>query len=615
MWRTRRTWRGSCGWCSKVGRRRSCWGPTTSSGAPRRARTSPSLTPPCASWSRRRACTACSAPLSSAAACASRRYAAGSTPGSSPPRSSTPPPRSSNPGRRRRGEGRRPAAARWPRTPPAASPRPVGCGGCGRCWGAGSWHCTCRLIARGRMGPPSRSGRWSGRRWPRWRCSWSSGPATDRPSSPTSPLALACRRPRGSPPTMAEPGPGRPPTRPGDEPGWPAGPARVGPLAGVRVLDLSRILAGPFATMQLADLGADVIKVEAPGTGDETRRWGPPFAADGTAAYFLAINRNKRAITLDLGHPAAAALARRLALAADVVVDNFLPGRLERFGLDHDSLTGINPRVVTCTISGYGSDGPAAERPGFDFLIQAEGGIMSVTGQAGDQPTKVGVAIADLAAGLFATIGVLAALRERDATGRGRRVEVSLLDAQVGMLGNQAMNWLVGGMTPGRMGNAHPNISPYESYRTSDGSIAIGVGTERQFAKLAEALGIPEVASDRRFRGNASRVAHRADLKRLVERQLAEHDRRTWLERLAAAGVPAAPINSIPEVFADPLVRGRVLVEVDGVPQVRSPVRVDGQPVPVDSAPPALGRDTDAVLRGLGLDDAELMALREDQAI
>src|SRR6266511_1584199 len=375
---------------------------------------------------------------------------------------------------------------------------------------------------------------------------------------------------------MAEPGPGRPPTRPGDEPGWPAGPARVGPLAGLRVLDLSRILAGPFATMQLADLGADVIKVEAPGTGDETRR---------------------------------------LALAADVVVDNFLPGRLERFGLDHDSLTGINPRVVTCTISGYGSDGPAAERPGFDFLIQAEGRIMSVTGQAGDQPTKMGVAIADLAAGLFATIGVLAALRERDATGRGRRVEVSLLDAQVGMLGNQAMNWLVGGMTPGRMGNAHPNISPYESYRTSDGSIAIGVGTERQFAKLAEALGIPEVASDRRFRGNASRVAHRADLKRLVERQLAEHDRRTWLERLAAAGVPAAPINSIPEVFADPLVRGRVLVEVDGVPQVRSPVRVDGQPVPVDSAPPALGRDTDAVLRGLGLDDAELMALREDQAI
>jgi crotonobetainyl-CoA:carnitine CoA-transferase CaiB-like acyl-CoA transferase len=399
------------------------------------------------------------------------------------------------------------------------------------------------------------------------------------------------------------------------EPGWPPSPERSGPLAGLRVLDLSRILAGPFATMQLADLGADVIKVEAPGKGDETRRWGPPFAADGTAAYFLAINRNKRAITLDLGRPAAAALARRLALAADVVVDNFLPGSLERFGLDHQSLSESNPRIVTCTITGYGSDGPAAGRPGFDFLIQAQGGIMSITGQAGDQPTKVGVAVADLAAGLFATIGVLAALRERDAAGRGRRVEVSLLDAQVGMLANQAMNWLVGGLTPGRMGNAHPSISPYESYRTRDGSIAIGVGTDRQFARLAEALGVPELACDQRFGGNAERVAHRAELKRLLERQLGAHDRQEWLERLAAAGVPAAPINSIPEVFADPLVRERALVEVDGVPQVRSPVRIDGRPAAVDSAPPELGRDTDAVLRGLGLGDAELVVLRDDQAI
>jgi crotonobetainyl-CoA:carnitine CoA-transferase CaiB-like acyl-CoA transferase len=389
----------------------------------------------------------------------------------------------------------------------------------------------------------------------------------------------------------------------------------VGPLAGLRVLDLSRILAGPFATMQLADLGADVIKVEAPGAGDETRRWGPPFAVDGTAAYFLAINRNKRAITLNLGHPAAAALARRLALAADVVVENFLPGRLERFGLDHDSLTHANPGIVSCTISGYGSDGPAARRPGFDFLIQAEGGIMSITGQAGDEPTKVGVAVADLAAGLFATIGVLAALRERDATGRGRRVEVSLLDAQVGMLANQAMNWLVGGVTPGRMGNAHPSIAPYESYRASDGPLAIGVGTDRQFARLAEALGIPALAADPRFRGNAERVAHRVELKRLVEMRLASRDRRAWLQRLAAAGVPAAPINSIPEVFADPLVRERVLAEVDGVPQVRSPVRVDGRPVAVDSAPPELGRDTEAVLRGLGLDEAALETLRADQAI
>jgi crotonobetainyl-CoA:carnitine CoA-transferase CaiB-like acyl-CoA transferase len=411
----------------------------------------------------------------------------------------------------------------------------------------------------------------------------------------------------------AGPGPGA--GRVDEPPGWPPGPGRPGPLAGLRVLDLSRILAGPFATMQLADLGADVIKVEAPGNGDETRRWGPPFTGDGTAAYFLAINRNKRAISLDLGHPEAAALGRRLGLAADVVVDNFLPGRLARFGLDHASLARRNPRVVSCTISGYGSDGPAAERPGFDFLIQAEGGIMSITGQPGEEPTKVGVAIADLAAGLFATIGILAALREREATGAGRRVEVALLDAQVAMLANQAMNWLVGGVTPGRMGNAHPSIAPYESYRTGDGPIAIGVGTDRQFARLAEAIGAPELAGDQRFRGNAERVAHREELKRRIERQLREGDRRHWLERLAAAGVPAAPINSIPEVFADPLVRQRALVEVDGVPQVRSPVRVDGRPVEVDTAPPSLGRDTEAVLSALGLGEAELAALRDARAI
>ena len=398
-------------------------------------------------------------------------------------------------------------------------------------------------------------------------------------------------------------------------PGWPEGPPRPGPLSGLKVLDLSRILAGPFATMLMADLGADVIKVEAPGDGDETRRWGPPFAADGTAAYFMAINRNKRAITLDLAHPAAGLVARRLALAADVVIDNFLPGRLERFGLDHDTLASTNPGILTCTITGYGSDGPRARQPGFDFLVQAEGGIMSITGQAGDAPTKVGVAIADLAAGLFATIGVLAGLRERDATGRGRRIEVSLLDAQVGLLANQAMNWLVGGVVPGPMGNAHPSISPYESFRTRDGSIAIGVGTDRQFARLAAALGVPELAGDPRFAGNADRVANRLDLKRVLEERLAEHGREAWLERLGAAGVPAAPINSIPEVFADPTVRDRLLVEVDGVPQVRSPVRVDGRPPAVDRAPPALGQDTEAVLRGLGLDQEELTRLRAERAI
>jgi crotonobetainyl-CoA:carnitine CoA-transferase CaiB-like acyl-CoA transferase len=396
---------------------------------------------------------------------------------------------------------------------------------------------------------------------------------------------------------------------------WPPGPSRPGPLAGLRVLELSRILAGPFAAMQLADLGADVIKVEAPGTGDETRRWGPPFASDGTAAYFQAVNRNKRAITLDLRHPLARRQARRLALAAEVVIDNFLPGRLVRFGLDHDSLAAVNPTLVTCTISGYGGEGPAAERPGFDFLVQAEGGLMSITGQPGDEPTKVGVAIADLAAGLFAAIGILAALRRRDRTGRGSRVEVSLLDAQVGLLANQAMNWLVGGLEPGRLGNAHPSIAPYESYRAADGPLAIGVGTDRQFSRLAIAVELPALSRDPRFATNAARVAHRVELKQALEERLGRQVRAVWLERLAAAGVPAAPINTIPEVFANPLVRERLLVEAGGVPQVRSPVRVDGRPAGVHRPPPALGQDTEEVLRALGLGGQDLAHLRAAGAI
>jgi crotonobetainyl-CoA:carnitine CoA-transferase CaiB-like acyl-CoA transferase len=403
------------------------------------------------------------------------------------------------------------------------------------------------------------------------------------------------------------------------DPAWPArrrpasGPP--GPLEGLKVLDLSRILAGPFATMQLADLGADVIKVEAPGTGDETRRWGPPFAADGTAAYFQAVNRNRRAITLDLGHPVAGALARRLALAADVVIDNFLPGRLARFGLDHDTLAAANPRLVTCTISGYGGEGTAAGRPGFDFLAQAEGGLMSITGWPDGEPTKVGVAIADLAAGLFAAIGILAALRRRDQTGRGGRVELPLLDAQVGLLANQAMNWLVGGVTPGRMGNAHPSIAPYESYYAADGPLAIGVGTDRQFARLAAAIGAPELATDPRFATNAGRVAHRQALGQALQERLGRRERAAWLQLLAAVGVPAAPINSIPEVFADPELRERLVAEVDGVPQVRSPLRVDGRPAMVDGPPPALGQHTQTVLRALGLDDADLARLRAEGAI
>jgi crotonobetainyl-CoA:carnitine CoA-transferase CaiB-like acyl-CoA transferase len=396
---------------------------------------------------------------------------------------------------------------------------------------------------------------------------------------------------------------------------WPAVSTRPGPLSGVRVLDLSRILAGPFATMLLADLGADVIKVEQPGTGDETRRWGPPFTDDGTATYFLAANRNKRSITADLGDPDAGVAVRRLAAAADVVVDNFLPGRLARFGLDHDAIAAHNPGVITCTITGFGSDGPHAGRPGFDFLIQAMGGMMAITGAEGGEPTKVGVAIADLASGLYASTAIGAALHRRAVTGEGARLEVALLDSLVSLLANQAMNWLAGGVAPDRLGNAHPNISPYESYRTADRPIAIAVGSDAQFRRLVHALDADDLADDPRFTSNADRVEHRAELRIVLERILGESCRDQWLERLSAASVPVGPINEVPEVFADPDLRARTVTEVGGVPQVRSPFRVDGAPMPLDRPPPALGKDTEAVLGSLGFDDERLAELRRRAAI
>jgi crotonobetainyl-CoA:carnitine CoA-transferase CaiB-like acyl-CoA transferase len=388
---------------------------------------------------------------------------------------------------------------------------------------------------------------------------------------------------------------------------WNGGGA--GPLAGLRVLDFTRVLAGPFATMLLADLGADVIKVERPGRGDETRHWGPPFAPDGTATYFLAANRNKRSLALDLDEPAAATIVRRLAESADVMIDNFLPGRLARFGLDPDDVRAANPGLVTCTITGYGSDTPEAGHPGYDFLAQARGGMMAITGPADGTPTKVGVAIADLGCGLFAAVGVLAALHDRARTGRGHHVEVPLLDAQVGLLANQAMNWLVGGVLPAPMGNAHPNISPYESYRTADRPIAIGVGTDGQFGLFCDVLGRPDLAADPRFRTNGDRVVHRRDLLELVEAALATDPAATWLDRLDAAGVPAAPINDLAAVLADPLIADRLVVATGAGAQVRSPIRVDGEPAEVRTAPPTLGADTRSILRALGCSDTEIAAL------
>src|SRR5712691_3786952 len=392
-----------------------------------------------------------------------------------------------------------------------------------------------------------------------------------------------------------------------EPPAWPRPPAPIaGPLSGLRVLDLSRVLAGPLATMQLADFGADVIKVESPAHGDETRRFGPPFMADGTATYYAAVNRNKRSLTLDLGSPDGRRVARRLALAADVMVDNFLPGRLARFGLDPGTLRTANPGLITATVSGFGSGNEYSGRPGFDFLAQAMGGVMAITGQPGGEPTRVGVAITDILAGLHAVNGILAALAERSSTGRGRHVDVTLLDSAVAMLANLGMSYLALGIETPRFGNSHPSIAPYETLRASDGEIAVAVGTDRQFTRLAAALGIPGLAADPRFASNADRVRNRADLREQLQARMAAGTKAHWLDRLVATDVPVAPVNSIPEVFADRVVRDRMITAIAGIPQVRSPVWLDGEPLPVEAPPPALGQHTAQILAAMGEHDAAL---------
>jgi crotonobetainyl-CoA:carnitine CoA-transferase CaiB-like acyl-CoA transferase len=377
---------------------------------------------------------------------------------------------------------------------------------------------------------------------------------------------------------------------------WPDSSADPGgPLAGLRVLDVSRILAGPFATMILADLGADVVKLERPGVGDETRRWGPPFVTDGegesVAAYFLSCNRNKRSIEADLATGEGSDLVRRLAAEADVVVSNFRPASAARLGIDPDSLQRLNPRLVVASITGFGTDNPYADLPGFDLVVQAMGGFMGITGQQGGPPTKVGVAIADLGAGLYAVAGILAALHRRTTTGSGGRVDVSLLDAQVSLLANQAMSFLVGGSSPGPMGNAHPNIAPYETFATARGDIALGVGTDDQFRRLCTLLGEDALADDPRYAHNAGRVEHRAELREIIESHFADGAAGEWVTKLRDADLPCGPVNTIGEVFTDPVIASRMLGIVGGIPQVLSPIRIDGEPLPLRSAPPPLGSD------------------------
>jgi crotonobetainyl-CoA:carnitine CoA-transferase CaiB-like acyl-CoA transferase len=365
------------------------------------------------------------------------------------------------------------------------------------------------------------------------------------------------------------------------------------PLGPLRILDFSRILAGPFATMLLADLGADVIKVERPGAGDETRSWGPPFDAHGRATYFQSVNRNKHSVVLDLSAEADLARARELARDADVVVENFRPDVMDKLGLGYAQLSAENPRLIFCSITGFGA-GAGAELPGYDLLVQALGGLMSITGAPDGEPQKVGVALVDVLAGLFASVGILAALRHRDRTGQGQRVEVSLLSALLAGLVNQASAYTIAGSVPGRMGNAHPSISPYELYATGEGDLVVAVGNERQFATLCEVLSAPELADDPRFGSNTERVANRAALKAELIARLAAAPASEWAQRLTAARVPAGVVNDLAGAFAlaqavslDPIVE---VPSADGPPVAltRNPIGLSRTPPTYRSAPPAL---------------------------
>ncbi|WP_439546118.1 CaiB/BaiF CoA transferase family protein [Sandarakinorhabdus sp.] len=392
-------------------------------------------------------------------------------------------------------------------------------------------------------------------------------------------------------------------------------------LAGIRVLDLSRVLAGPWCTQILADLGADVVKVEVPGRGDDTRAWGPPFlkGADGqdeigTSAYYLAANRNKRSIAVDFTHPDGQALLRDLAREADIVVENFKVGGLAKYGLDWPSLRVIKPSLVYCSVTGFGQTGPYASRGGYDFVAQGMGGFMSVTGEEGGGPLRAGVAMADIGTGLYATISILAALRHAEATGEGQQIDISLLDTQITNLANQAMNWLVGGVDPGRMGNRHPTVVPYTLFKVSDGQIIIAIGNDGQFRSFARAMGVPELGDDPRFVTARARLINRDAIEAEVQRLVADQPGLPLIDRLVAAGVPCGPVNSIAQVFADPFVaaRGTVheFVRDDGVtiPSVAFPGKLSATPATMRRPPPRVGEDAAEVLRDwLGRDDVEAL--------
>lgn len=393
-------------------------------------------------------------------------------------------------------------------------------------------------------------------------------------------------------------------------------------LEGVRVLDLSRVLAGPYCTMILGDLGADIIKVEAPGVGDDTRRWGPPFTEGGESAYFLCVNRNKRSMTLNLKSDQGIQILKDLIQQSDVLVENFRVDTMDRWGLNYEKLQQLKPGLIYCSITGYGYTGPYRDLPGYDFIIQAQGGVMSITGPEGGEPYKVGVAIADITAGLFACNAILAALFDHQRSGRGQRIDISLLDSQIAWLANVGSNYLISGEKPIRYGNAHPNIVPYQTFKASDGHFTLGIGNDGQWKQFCERAGQKDWAEDDRFKTNAKRVENREILIPLLEELFYKHEIAHWLSILESVGVPCGPINTIDQVMNDPQVEAReMVVKVDHpsagpIKMVASPLKIPTAKVEVRLPPPMLGEHTEEILhQQLGYNRESIEKLRTEQVI